>query len=180
MAKTYAKSVMSMLPQTEYSDGSDPEGSFKHESINDLPVHKATTPQIFYPTSESRVFTRANAAKVFDPTLLPADERIPHPEMIEMARDRMAGLSSAERAKRSKEREEAQQQRQAEKRQKALEREEKSLTRVQTPRWEFRFKEISVDDIGADGRGARATGHRYGAPHMDRKRGHVKIPTSVI
>ena len=56
-----------MLPKTHY----DKDIPTIHESINDLPVHPATTQQIFHPTSESRVFTRADAARVFEPTLLP-------------------------------------------------------------------------------------------------------------
>lgn len=36
-----------------------------HESINDLPVHRMTLPQLFYPTSESRQFNRADAGRVF-------------------------------------------------------------------------------------------------------------------
>ena len=56
----YAKAVLDMLPKTEYSK----DTRTVHESINDLPVHPATTQQIFHPTSESRVFTRADAAAV--------------------------------------------------------------------------------------------------------------------
>lgn len=36
-----------------------------HESINDLPVHSMTLPQLFYPTSESRQFNRVDAGRVF-------------------------------------------------------------------------------------------------------------------
>lgn len=36
-----------------------------HESINDLPVHRLTDPQIFWPVSESRQFTRVDAGRVF-------------------------------------------------------------------------------------------------------------------
>ena len=36
-----------------------------HESINDLPVHRLTDQQIFYPVSESRQFTRVDAGRVF-------------------------------------------------------------------------------------------------------------------
>lgn len=169
---------MGMLPQTNY----DPEQRrpSNHESINDLPVHKFTGPQIFYPTTESRHFTRADAAKVFDKTLLPADQRIPHPEMIEMKRDEIAGLDFAERAKMVEEREKAEVERKARRKQLQKMAEESRTTRVEGRRWEFRFKEVSVDDIGPDGRGPRATGYRYGAPLMDRKRAQVKIPRRVL
>ena len=36
-----------------------------HEEINDLPVHRLTDPQIFYPVSESRQFNRVDAGRVF-------------------------------------------------------------------------------------------------------------------
>ena len=59
------------------------------------------------------------------------------------------------------------------------EEEERRTTRVHTDRYEFRFKEVSVNDAGRDGRSRKGTGWRYGAPFDDRKRGVVKIPTSV-
>ncbi|QSZ37088.1 hypothetical protein DSL72_009180 [Monilinia vaccinii-corymbosi] len=174
LARPYADAVMSMVPLTHLN----PEGRTMHESINDLPIHAATGQQIFHPTSESRHFTREDAAKIFDENLLPADKRIPHPELIEMHKDFNAGLSREERFARQKSRveaEERERQRIAERKAK----EEAQITKVNTPRWEFRIKDINVDDIGKDGRGAHGTGWRYGRPLMDRKRGQVKIPTSV-
>jgi hypothetical protein len=56
---------------------------------------------------------------------------------------------------------------------------EKTVKVVSGSRWDFKFGEISVDDAGADGRGYNGTGWRYGAPHMDRRRGEIKIPTRV-
>ena len=50
-----------MLPQTPYEKGRP----VPHESISDLPVHRLTHPQIFYPTSESRPFNRRDAGRVF-------------------------------------------------------------------------------------------------------------------
>ena len=167
---------MSMLPKTAYSE--DPKKRKTHESINDLPVHAATGPQIFYPTSESRHFTRVDAAKVFDESLLPADDRIPHPELTLMHKDFKAGLPEAEIAARQEQRVEKQQKEKA----RIAARKEKELaavTRVQTPRWEFRFTDVNVDNIGKDGRGAKGVGWRYGVPLMDRSRGQVKIPTRV-
>ena len=46
-------------------------------------------------------------------------------------------------------------------------------------RWEFRFRDVQVEDVGNDGRARRGVGARYGFPHEDRKRGQVKIPTRV-
>ncbi|TGO58247.1 hypothetical protein BCON_0057g00340 [Botryotinia convoluta] len=175
LARPYADAVMSMVPVTQLNTGAS---RTTHESINDLPIHVATGQQIFHPTSESRHFTREDAAKIFDEKLLPADQRIPHPELIEMHKDFKAGLSRDERTARQDARDEAEEQ----VRQRIADRkaaEEAKIMKVNTPRWEFRIKEINVDDIGKDGRGARGTGWRYGRPLMDRKRGQVKIPTSV-
>lgn len=167
LAKPYANAVLGMLPTTRLR-------SYKpHESINDLPVHSATVQQIFHPTSESRHFTREDAARVFDETLLPADKRVPHPELIQLAKDGLLGIESREQPATAKHHDEAQESKPAFKK-------EKSTKVVDTGRWQFQFREISVDDAGRDGRGARGTGWRYGVPHMDRKRGQVKIPTKVI
>lgn len=46
-------------------------------------------------------------------------------------------------------------------------------------RTEFRFRKISVESVGKDGRSQFGVGARYGAPHEDRKRGAVKIPVRV-
>jgi len=178
LAKPYAKAVMAMLPQTPYPY-KPTDRIQSHESINDLPVHVATMQQIFHPTSESREFTRADAARIFDEKLLPADQRVPHPELAELEKDRLAGMPYNERvAKAAKRNEEAEQKKlAAEQRRKAWE--EKTVRVVSGSRWDFRFREISVEDIGVDGRGYNGTGWRYGAPHMDRRKGEVKIPTRV-
>lgn len=44
---------------------------------------------------------------------------------------------------------------------------------------EYRFEEIRVEDGGRFGRSRKGTGMRYGVPFDDRKKGKVKIPTSV-
>ena len=49
----------------------------------------------------------------------------------------------------------------------------------ETPRWEFRFRDVSVESVGKDGRDRRGVGARYGMPHEDRKKGQIKIPTRV-
>ena len=53
-----------MIPTTPYNP-STPTAITPHEPINDLPVHKLTEPQLFYPTSESRPFNRTDAGRVF-------------------------------------------------------------------------------------------------------------------
>ena len=165
---------MSMLPKTVL----DPQQKRRHESINDLPLHAATGQQIFHPTSESRHFTRVDAAKVFDDKLLPADERIPHPEMIAYHKDYRAGVSFEERQANRAAREEEDEK----KRQEYLDRKAKRdalVKKVDTARWQFRIQPVNVDDIGKDGRGSKGVGWRYGVPLMDRSRGQVKIPTRV-
>jgi Eukaryotic mitochondrial regulator protein len=156
---------MDMLPQTPCSPTVVP-----HESINDLPVHPWTTQQIFWPTSESREFTRVDAGKVFGPNLLPADMRIPHPEMIEK---QSAEIHKTRAARLKLERslaEKAMQQK----------REETDRTRtVESGRFDFKFKDVSVQWVGKDGRSRRGVGWRYGMPHEDRKPGQIKIPTSA-
>lgn len=176
LAKPYAEAVMSMLPKTPYNK--DTAKLKPHESINDLPVHAATGPQIFHPTSESRQFTRVDAAKIFDENLLPADDRVPHPELALMHKDFLAGMTKKEVELRQRERDEkAQKTKAAIAAKKAAKL--AAVKKAQTARWEFRFTEVNVDDIGKDGRGEKGVGWRYGVPHMDRSRAQVKIPTRV-
>jgi hypothetical protein len=167
---------MMMLPKTSYEKNSPKHKT--HESINDLPVHAATGQQIFHPTSESRQFTRADAAKVFDENLLPADDRVPHPELALMHKDFKAGMTREEIEERQRDRDEK-----IEKKRAAIAAKKASklaaVKKVQTGRWEFRFTDVNVDDIGKDGRGHKGVGWRYGVPLMDRSRGQVKIPTRV-
>ncbi|KAH8816812.1 eukaryotic mitochondrial regulator protein-domain-containing protein [Xylogone sp. PMI_703] len=176
LATPYQEAMLSMLPTTKYVK--DDRSSRPHESINDLPVHTATGQQIFWPTSESRHFTRTDAAKVFDETLLPADDRVPHPELAIMERERHAGLSDEERRALARVREEDEER----KRRIAAERrakQEAGVKKIETVRWQFRIQDINVDDAGTDGRGYKGVGWRYGVPHMDRSKGQIKIPTKV-
>ncbi|KAI9814540.1 MAG: hypothetical protein M1832_005720 [Thelocarpon impressellum] len=182
LARPYAEAVLSMLPRTPLTTPIPTP----HESINDLPAHPATMQQIFLPTSESRRFTRADAGKAFDATLLPADERIPHPELIELERERNAGLPREERIARQRTREADEEAALAARQAKRRAVEEKTITTVKPAaeggaggRWAWRFQDVSVQDAGRDGRDGRGVGWRYGVPHGDRKRGAVKIPTRV-
>lgn len=179
LAKPYAKAVLSMLPQTPYVGG---EYQPVHESIHDLPVHRATLRQVFYPVSESRHFTRADAGKVFSRSLLPTEARVPHPELVRLELLKREGVrrKDAEATIWEKERIK-EEQREAKKKEVAAE-EERRVTKVvprQGGKWEFRFKDISVQDVGKDGRSRKGVGFRYGLPAQDRKRGQIKIPTRV-
>lgn len=178
MARPYNDAVLGMLPQTQL----DPKNVGRltpHESINDLPVHPATRHQLFYPTSESRQFNRDDAAKAFDNNLLPADKRIPHPELIILEKEHLDGLPRDERWARQQVRDEQAriEREKAEANKKAWE--QRTQRTVPGRRWDFKFQDISVEQVGKDGRSRQGVGARYGMPHEDRKRGMVKIPTSV-
>lgn len=169
-----------MLPQTPYTEGLPP---VPHEHINDLPVHRDTLRQIFYPVAESRRFTRADASKIFSRDLLPADARLPHPELIEIERMRIAGVDQKQRLERIRHMIAAKEDAAEERRQYHAAWEAKNTIRVVPHngkgRAEFRFRKISVESVGKDGRSRLGVGARYGAPHEDRKRGLVKIPLRV-
>lgn len=171
-----------MLPTTPYIDPYDPKNKGKrpvtHEPINDLIVHPATRQQLFVPVSESRHFTRADAGKAFDNNLLPADARIPHPELVQAERELASGLSFDERSKLAQERlalENEKKRKQEEARLAEL----RNQKVVPKRRWDFVIKDISVEAAGRDGKGPQGVGWRYGFPHEDRKKGMVKIPTKV-
>jgi len=93
LATPYAKAVMSMLPKTSYREG---EQNTPHEPVNEVHVHKLTMQQLFVPVSESRRFTREDAAKAFHETMLSADKRSPQPELIKMEREILEGKRSRE------------------------------------------------------------------------------------
>ncbi|KZM23481.1 uncharacterized protein EKO05_0000256 [Ascochyta rabiei] len=182
LAVPYSKAVLNMLPTTPHIDTSDPKNKGMrpviHEPINDLIVHPATRQQLWVPVAESRHFTREDAGKAFDNNLLPADERIPHPELVKAERELASGLSFEERRKLAEERfvaQSAQKKREEE----AKQAEMRAQKVVPQRRWDFVFKDISVESAGRNGRDARGVGWRYGLPHQDRKKGQVKIPTKV-
>jgi len=175
LATPYASAVMSMLPQTKFN----PRKPIPHESINDLPVHATTREQLFYPASESRQFTREDAAKAFDPRLLSADKRIPHSDLIDLERDIAAGKSRDARQAGIKARDDKKVEKKEQIEQKRRVWREENLQTVSGQRWDFKFENINVDKAGHDGRSRRGVGWRYGTPYDDRRRGQIKIPTSV-
>lgn len=207
-----------MIPSTPLAEKGEPQPL--HESINDLPVHRLTDPQIFYPVSESRQFTRVDAGRVFSAApalehgeeatvnvesliapqvrrfekvgkgaeehevLLPADVRIPHPQLIALERDKINNsMERREYMERYRERLRKSDELEQERKRLAKEKLEKQMTRVkpEDSRFEFRFKDVVVskETTGPDGRGHAAPGQRYGVPTYDRKKGQVKIPTKV-
>ena len=179
MAKPYNDAVLAMLPTTPLKSGASGV-SIPHESINDLPVHPATRQQLFYPTSESRQFTRDDAAKAFSSTLLPAEKRIPHPQLVQLERWNVEEISRPERLQRFAELEDKEMAIADEKARRQKEWAERTQRTVEGRRWDFKFQDISSEAVGKHGRSNKGVGHRYGMPHTERKRGEVKIPTSVV
>lgn len=165
-----------MLPKTSFVEG---EENQPHEPINEVHVHNLTMQQLFLPVSESRQFTRKDAAKAFHDSMLSADARSPQPQLIQMEREILEGKTREESLAKFREITQKEEDKVAKKLLEKRDLEAKSTRKVKTDRYEFRFKEINVDDVGRDGRSRKGTGWRYGAPFEDRKRGLVKIPTSV-
>lgn len=99
--------------------------------------------------------------------------------MIEAARARRQGVGADEIRRTLRENARAEMQGRKEREEERQRVKEEKTKTVQGARWEFRFEECSVDEVGVDGRARRGVGWRYGLPHYDRKRGQVKIPTSV-
>ncbi|RDA88842.1 hypothetical protein CP532_5495 [Ophiocordyceps camponoti-leonardi (nom. inval.)] len=176
MAVSYAEAVLSMLPKTSWREG---KACPPHEPINEIHVHKNSMHQLFLPVSESRHFTRADAAEAFGRNLLSVDKRSPQRLLIHMEREILSGEKRKDAFERFRERAWRKEKKYSEELDKRHEKKMKLMTSVQTRRVEYRFKQVSVDDVGKDGRSMKGTGWRYGAPLQDRKRGIVKIPTTV-
>jgi hypothetical protein len=174
MALPYAKAVMKMLPK---HDCTEEESRF--EPINDIHVHSYTQQQIFWPTSESRHFTRADAAKAFGDHILPPEEKLWVPEMIQFEKDLASGVSVRDARGSFLVATAKSEQALADKYAAEAKAEEAANVRVNTSRFEMRFQDVNVDSSGRDGRSRKGVGWRYGVPFGDRRRGAVKIPTKV-
>lgn len=165
-----------MVPTHTYSDDK-PKAPF--EPINEIHVHGYTMQQLFVPTSESREFTREDAAKAFHHTMLSADDRIPHKELVEHYQRLKEGMTPKDSRKKFVEATKLSQQRDEARDGAVGERERKITTTVDSDRFEFRFKKMTVDDVGRDGRSRAGVGWRYGIPFEDRKKNQIKIPTKI-
>ncbi|KAL8799289.1 MAG: hypothetical protein Q9182_005993 [Xanthomendoza sp. 2 TL-2023] len=159
LATPYAKAVNAMLPKTPLKTP-----PFTHESINDLP---------------SMHFNRESAAKAFSRDLLAADKRIPHPEMIELAKvaHEHRGRDDIVKNRRNELEQEQAAIQTLKREQKAAQ--EAAAKKIETSRWQFRFEPIKAESAGKDGRARGGVGARYGIPPQDRKKGQIKIPTKV-
>ncbi len=166
-----------MLPHTRYGEHGD---ITPLESVSEIHVHGYTKQQLFLPASETRAFTRKDAARAFHPSLLPPEKRMPIPELVDIEKDMQTGGRSYEdsfEAFRTKA--EAAEQAQARRSAADTAAEAARTTRVDTGRFQFRIRDINAENVGRDGRSADAVGWRYGFPLEDRKSGQIKIPTSV-
>lgn len=169
-----------MLPKWSF-DLDEPARNRPFEPVNDVHVHRYTMQQLFVPVAESRPFTRKHAAAAFHDGMLPTDGRSPQQGLIAMER-RILESGSESRAKNWKAFEEEERERENTFAARLADRaaaDEAATTRVKSDRYEFRFREMNADHAGTNGRSPKGLGWRYGAPHMDRKRGMIKIPTSV-
>lgn len=174
IARPYAKTIMRMLPRANLVQGEKP-----FEPINEIHVHSYTTQQIFEPVSETRQFTREDAARAFGEHILPPDVKLRIPELIDMQRAIQKGVNPFQ-AEQDFVAKVADSERRFARRQQSLKREEaENKIHFQAKRCEFRFEKINVDTVGKDGRARGGVGWRYGVPHNDRRRGLIKIPTSV-
>ncbi|KAB8236067.1 eukaryotic mitochondrial regulator protein-domain-containing protein [Aspergillus alliaceus] len=89
LALPYSRAVHEMVPTTPLYNDSRINSSRPHEPINDLPVHRLTDPQIFYPVSESRQFNRVDAGRVFS-----AAPALEHKQVVKNAADPEEAISS--------------------------------------------------------------------------------------
>jgi len=174
IAWPYARAIMDMLPKADLVEGEKP-----FEPINDIHVHSYTMQQLFVPVSESREFTRRDAAKAFGEHILPPDDKMRIPELVQLERNKAAGMRTRE-AKATFVRDAAESERAFAAKQHARAKFDEDRTlRVNSDRFEYRFQKINSEAVGPAGRARGAVGWRYGVPHMDRRRGEVKIPTRV-
>lgn len=148
------------------------------EDINEVHIHPRTMQQIFWPATESQRFTREHAARVFK-GVLPLDQRVQIPELIQLEKDIKSGIAPYEAAQKFKSTVRQSETETAEKARAAALAAEKAVKRVRTERFDLRFQDFDAAQVGKDGRLRGAIGARYGVPHYDRAKGQVKIPTSV-
>jgi len=172
MALPYSKAVLQMLPT--HGCGPDQE---PFEPINDIHVHSYTQQQIFLPVSESRHFTRADAAKAFGDHILPPEKKLWVPELLQFEKEMAEGANVKDARVRFLQATAKSEQELAAKLAESDKAEQARNVRVNTDRFQFRFEEINVDSSGKNGRHIRGVGWRYGVPLPDRKKGAIKIPT---
>ncbi|CAK7218864.1 hypothetical protein SBRCBS47491_003649 [Sporothrix bragantina] len=177
LAKPYHDAVHDMVKTHEvYHDRSGEP----FENVNEIHTHAYTKQQLFVPVSESRQFTREDAARAFHPRMLSPDKRVPIPELIQVEKDVLSGEATYDESlEKLHQKATAEQEALAKADREADAAEEASTKRVDTDRFEYRIRDINADNVGPNGRSPHAVGWRYGVPFSDRTRGQIKIPTSV-
>ncbi|KAK0723660.1 eukaryotic mitochondrial regulator protein-domain-containing protein [Apiosordaria backusii] len=174
MALPYARAISRLVPRAFLDADEKP-----FEPINDVHVHSFTMQQLFVPVSESRKFTRKDAAKAFGDHILPPDDKMRIPELVDMERAILKGVPQAE-AEATFLKKTAQSERRFAGSQKYIAAQKDAMkSKVDTERFEFRIEDFNSEAVGKKGRARNAVGWRYGAPFNDRQRGLYKIPTSV-
>ncbi|KAL1896258.1 hypothetical protein Cpir12675_002851 [Ceratocystis pirilliformis] len=184
LATPYSEAIMSMLPQTQYfiPNNKNPQTAphEPHEPINEIHTHGHTLQQLFWPVAESRAFTREDAASAFSPIMLTPERRSPHTELIDAEKavtsNKMSRTEAMDMWRQRAEKNQADLNCRMEEK---LKTDRACITSVHTDRFEFRFKDFNSENVGKLGRKRDAVGHKYGVPNYNRKRGAVKIPTSV-
>ena len=116
---------------------------------------------------------------MFDRDLKPAEDRVPHTELVQLQKWRCEGKIADERIQLQREKEAKDVQSRKVLEGKREERELEGVKRVETERSTFRFRDVVVESLGTKGRSREGVGARYGIPHQDRKKGQIKIPTRV-
>lgn len=174
LAKPYQNAMMKLLPVSEYRGT-----NMNFEPIHEQHVHKLTMQQLYVPVSESREFSREDAAKAFHRSMLSPDKRSPLPELIKLQKSHLEGVPLAEGWKTFLDETRAEEDAVVAKEKAKRAEAERRTSRVSSGRFEFRFKDVNIDVAGSTGRGRGAIGIRYGVPYNDRRKGAVKIPTSA-
>jgi hypothetical protein len=167
VATYLTKALHTMLKVTPLADKQSKQSRQEfHEGLQDMVSHPFSHRQTFIPVSESRTFTRADAGHEFG--LPPTEEAVPHPDLVKIAKERALGLDDSVRLQLQIARDNAAA--------KELKKEEERKKKLNTPakvvergRFAWRLQKAETGKVG----------FRYGVPHMDRKKGQVKIPTSV-
>ncbi|KAK4177561.1 eukaryotic mitochondrial regulator protein-domain-containing protein [Triangularia setosa] len=175
MAIPYAQAVEKMLPRANL-DSSEEE---PFEPINDVHVHSFTMQQLFVPVSESREFTRKDAAKAFGDHILPPDHKMRIPELVDMEKAILNGIPQEKAEQEFLKQTRESERRFAESQKYVAAKKDAKKSKVDTERFEFRIENFNSEAVGKKGRARNAVGWRYGVPFNDRQRGLYKIPTSV-
>lgn len=153
------------MPVTEYKPPTA-ANKRRHEVVQALPAHPFAGRQAFVLTSESREFGRADAAEEFS---LPTPEQaVPIPTAVLVKKDMNSGMSRDDAVALAKQRDQLE----LEKKRELMTKREEELKKTTKVVSSGRYKWLIEAETGK-------VGFRYGVPHMDRKKGQVKIPTRV-